>query len=336
MPESSTRSAPDEVRIWIVGLGTVGRWVADAISEGADDLAARYGLSFSVVGSATRRGGFAGADGRRWDSALEGMRATDADVLVETAASPIEGEPGAAHIREALGRGLPVVTSNKWPVARFGTELAELARERGVAFRAESTVMSGTPLVGPLTEGLAGATPRSVRGVVNATANSILSDMAAGSSYEDALRAAQAAGLAEPDPSADVDGHDSTAKAMILSALVFGRGLAPDEVQRRGISELTSEEAGVLARGGCVREVMSLEFERPGGQGSVTARVCPEVITPGDPLAGIGGTMNCVVARCDPLGEVRIAGPGAGPELAGQGVLSDLIRVGRDLAGRRT
>ena len=142
-------------------------------------------------------------------------------------------------MREALGRGIPVVTSNKWPVARFGTELRDLARQGGVAFRAESTVMSGTPLLGPLTEGLAGATPLSVRGVVNATANSILTDMAAGASYDDALEAAQAAGLAEPDPSADVDGHDSVAKAMILSGLVFDRGLDLEEVERRGISDLT-------------------------------------------------------------------------------------------------
>ena len=324
------------IRIWIVGLGTVGRWVARAISENAEALADEYGVSFLVVGSATRRGGFQAADGSRWDDSIDGMRACDADVLVETAASPTNGEPGATHMREALGRGIPVVTSNKWPVAQFGTELRELARERSVAFRAESTVMSGTPLLGPLTEGLAGATPHSIRGVVNATTNAILSDMASGSSYEDALEAAQADGLAEPDPSADVDGHDSVAKAMILSGLVFNRGLTLENVERRGITELTLEEREVLAEGGCVREVTSLEVAEPGGRGGVTARVRPEVIADDDPLAAIHGAMNCVVTRCEPLGEVRIAGPGAGPELAGQGVLSDLIRVSQDLARQRT
>ncbi len=305
------------------------------ITEDAGLLAAQYGLSFEVVGRATRRGGFVGVDDRRWDDALDGMRATEADVLIETAASPVDGEEGAAHMREALSRGIPVVTSNKWPVARFGTELRDLARERGVAFRAESTVMSGSPLLGALTEGLAGATPTSARGVVNATANSILTDMAAGSSYGDALDAAQAAGLAEPDPSADVDGHDSVAKAMILSALVFDRGLEVEEVERRGISELRSEEKAVLAEGGCVREVTSLEFSQAGGTGEVRARVGPVVIVQGDPLAGIDGTMNCVVVQAEPVGEVRIAGPGAGPQLAGQGVLSDLIRVSLDLESRR-
>ncbi len=158
--------------------------------------------------------------------------------------------------------------------------------------------------------------------------------MASGATYESALGAAQDAGLAEPDPSADVDGHDSVAKAMILSGLVFGRGLELGDVERRGVSELTSEETSALAEGGCVREVTSLEFDGRGGSGAVTARVRPEVVALNDPLAGIDGTMNCVIARAEPLGEIRIAGPGAGPELAGQGVLSDLIRVSLDLVSR--
>jgi len=336
MGETASHGLREPIRVWIVGFGTVGRWVANALAGNADEIAARYGLTFSVVGHATRSDGFVGVDGSRWENTLDGLRATEADVLIETAASPVDGEEGAAHMREALNRGIPVVTSNKWPVAQFGTELRDLARERGVAFRAESTVMSGTPLLGPLTEGLAGATPISARGVVNATANSILTEMSEGASYRDALEAAQTAGLAEPDPSADVDGHDSVAKAMILSGLVFDRALELEEVERRGISELMPEEAAVLASGGCVREVTSLEFSESGGRGEVRAQVSPEVIEQADPLAEIDGTMNCVVTRSDPLGEVRIAGPGAGPQLAGQGVLSDLIRVSLDLARQRT
>ena len=142
-----------------------------------------------------------------------------------TASPPVDGEPGLTHMREALGRGIPVVTSNKWPVALHGAELATLARSQGAAFRAESTVMSGTPVLSALTEGLAGTVPVALRGVLNATANVILSKMADGTSYEDALAEAQRAGLAERDPAADVEGYDATAKVMILSALVFGRQL---------------------------------------------------------------------------------------------------------------
>ena len=139
-------------------------------------------------------------------------------------------------MREALRRGIPVVTSNKWPVALHGLELAELARQRGVAFRAESTVMSGTPVLSTLTEGLAGTVPVGLRGVLNATANMILSQMADGTSYADALGDAQRIGLAERDPAADVEGHDTVAKLMVLSALVFGRQLRREQVACQGIT----------------------------------------------------------------------------------------------------
>ena len=197
------------MRAWVVGFGTVGRWVVDALDRHAD----RLGLDVTIVGLANARDGFVfrddgidpaqalAADGsigslpdvRRWPTALEGLRATDADLLVEVSeSSPVDGEPGAAHMREALGRGIPVVTSNKWPVAHHGLELVALARANGVAFRAESTVMSGTPLLRGLVDGLAGTTPIGLRGVLNATANFILTAMAQGATYEDALPRARA------------------------------------------------------------------------------------------------------------------------------------------------
>jgi homoserine dehydrogenase len=262
---------------------------------------------------------------------MEGLRDTDADLLVEVTASPsADGEPGFAHMREALRRGIPVVTSNKWPVALRGVELAELARSRGVAFRAESSVMSGTPLLSTLIDGLAGANPVGLRGLLNATANFMLSRMAEGESYEDALAEAQAAGLAERDPAADVEGHDAVAKVMILSALVFGRQLQREEVVCRGISDITRSEIDEAASNGRrVKHVATLEYSEPDGAGSVSARVEPDQVGGDDPLADIEGTTNAVVCRATPIGQVTIIGPGAGPQLAGQGVLSDLIAIAR-------
>jgi homoserine dehydrogenase len=339
------------MRIWLVGFGTVGRWLAAALDTHAERLAARYGVDVTVVGAASASDGFVHSEegldlgalargggrlaqlggARRWPTALEGMRSTEADLLVEVSASPaVDGEPGGSHMREALTRGIPVVTSNKWPVALHGVELAELARERGVAFRAESTVMSGTPLLSTLVEGLAGAVPVGLRGLLNATVNFILSLMSAGLSYEDALAEAQAAGLAERDPAADVEGHDSVAKVMILSALVFGRQLHLDQVARRGIDELRDAEIEeAAATGKRLKHVAMLEFAGRDGTGEVTARVEPELVSPDDPLARIEGTTNAVVFRANPVREVMVAGPGAGPRLAGQGVLSDLIAVAR-------
>jgi homoserine dehydrogenase len=342
------------LRIWLVGFGTVGRWLAGVLDSQAERLAARYGVRVTVVGLANARDGFVfdangldlmaahdlAARGRSlaelprvhaWRTALHGIRATDADLLVEvTASPPADGEPGYAHMREALGRGIPVVTSNKWPVALHGVELAELARSRGVAFRAESCVMSGTPLLSSLVDGLAGAVPVGLRGLLNATANFILTRMAEGATYEDALAEAHAAGLAERDPAADVEGGDAMAKVMILSALVFGRQLRRDEVACRGITDIArSELDAAAARGARIKHVATLAFSEPDGAGDVVARVEPEPLGRDDPLARVDGTTNAVVCRANPVGEITIAGPGAGPELAGQGVFSDLIAVAR-------
>ena len=342
------------MRIWLVGFGTVGQWLARVLRDQAGPLHARYGLDPQVVGIASAHVGFvydpdgldltaalAAAEAGRpvadlpgsehWPTALEGLHATDADVLVEVSASPPgDGQPGLAHLREALGRRIPVVTSNKWPVALDGVTLAAQARDQGVLFRAESTVMSGTPVLSTLTEGLAGAVPMSLRGLLNATNNYILTSMAGGKSYEQALAAAQATGLAERDPSADVSGLDVVAKVMILSALVFGRQLTRADVSCRGIDGLPDQALDqARAAGGTLKHVATLSFAGPGGTGAVIARVQPEVVGPRDPLAAVNGPTNMLACQADPVGEVTITGPGAGLELAGQGVLSDLIAVAR-------
>ena len=342
------------LRIWLVGFGTVGRWVASALDAQAGRFATRYGRAITVVGIANARDGFIydpdGLDlgsvlaavsagrpiteqprARVWPSAIDGLRATEADLLVEvTASPPADGEPGLTHIREALQRGIPVVTSDKWPVALRGVELAAQARRQVVAFRAESTVMSGTPVLSTLTEGLAGAVPSAVRGILNGTANLILSQMADGLSYEDALAEAQRAGLAERDPAADVQGHDTVAKVMILAALVFGRQLRREQVACRGITGITGKQARQAASaGGRLRHVATLAFSGPDGSGTVTARVRPEALPGSDRLASIDGVTNAVVCQASPVGAITIIGPGAGPQLAGQGVLSDIIAVAR-------
>ena len=339
------------VRVWIVGLGTVGQWLVRALGEHRATLGERYALSFDVVGLANLRDGFvyreqgidirpalriAGAGGSlrdldgvaAWPTALDGIRATEADVLVEVSASPAaSGEPGLSHLQEALRRGIPAVTSNKWPIALHGVQLTALARSRSTSLRAESTVMSGTPVLSTLNDGLAGARPTAIRGVLNATANFVLSEMAGGKRYDDAVTDAQRRGLAERDPSDDLDGHDSVAKVMILAALVLRRQLRRDDVSRRGISSIDDDAVSqATAEGLTVREVATLGPSN-GRPGSLIGRVEPVALSNDDLLARVDGTDNAVVCQADPLGEIAVRGPGAGVSLAGQGVLSDLINV---------
>jgi homoserine dehydrogenase len=347
-------SAPVRIRVSIVGLGVVGAWLLGAIDRHRDRLRDEYGLALSVVALASRRDGFVhredgieiadalalrarGASiaelpgARHWPTALAGLEATETDVLVEVSQSPAAGgEPGLAHLRHALRRGVSAATSNKWPVALAGVELRELAERHRAGLRAESTVMSGTPVLAALTTGLGGATPLRLRGVLNATVNLICSRIAAGGTYAEALAEAQAAGLAEPDPTADVDGFDTVAKLMVLSALVFGVQLEIGDVARRGISQLADADIeGARARGLRIRELATLDVD--GGRAAV---VEPSPLSPGDPFFDVEDTTNAIRLEVDPIGEVGISGPGAGPKQAGQGVFSDLVALARERAGR--
>jgi homoserine dehydrogenase len=242
-----------QLRLTIVGFGTVGRWLASAAHRQRSWLATERGVDVTVVGVANRREGFiyraAGFDiaelveraaarppladypgARRWESALEGLAQTETDVLAEASGTnPREPEPAVSHIRQALQRGTHVITSSKGACAAAAVELLALARRHGVQCRMESTVMSGTPVLSTIREGLAGARVMAIRGILNGTANHILTLMAQGRDYPAALAEAQAQGYAEPDPTDDVAGHDVVAKARILGAIAFSRvrGLFP-------------------------------------------------------------------------------------------------------------
>src|SRR5207244_5495039 len=161
-----------------------------------------------------------------WTDILEGLQATGGDGLAEaTGATLRQAETGLSYIRSALAQGMHVITSSKGPVALAGLDLLAVARVHGVQLRMESTVMSGTPVLSTIREGMAGTRIRAIRGILNGTVNSILSAMATGRGYAEALAEAQVQGYAEADPTADVEGYDAMAKTLILAFLVFGHSL---------------------------------------------------------------------------------------------------------------
>ncbi len=353
-----------QLRLSIVGFGTVGRWLATAVHQRRAWLAAECGVAVSLVSVATRRGGFihhdAGLDipalldlaaagrpltdypgAQRWDSALEGLAQTECDVLAEASnTNPREEEPALSHIRQTLERGTHVITSSKGACAAAALELGALARRRGVQFRMESTVMSGTPVLSTIREGLAGTRAVAVRGILNATANHILTLMAGDLDYPTALADAQAQGYAEPDPTDDVEGHDVVAKVRILAAVAFGRAVPLDQVIRRGITEITPDEIEQAARDGCrIKLVASVQLRPESasvGRASLPleARVEPVALPLTDPLARIDGVLNALTIETDTVREVTIIGPGAGPEQAGQGMFAELVALARS-AGHR-
>jgi homoserine dehydrogenase len=337
------------IRLSIVGFGVVGRWVADAIHRRRAWLASECGAEVRIVSVATRRDGFVHLDAgfdipmllelvssgrplatypgvRRWENALQGLTETPCDVLAESSnTNPRDPEPALSHIRAALERGTHVVTSSKGPCAAAAVELGTLARHRGVQFRMESTVMSGTPVLSTIREGLAGARVTELRGILNGTANYILTLMAGGLDYDAALADAQERGFAEPDPSDDVDGHDVVAKVRVLAAVAFGRSLSEESVFRRGIAGVSLESVQkAVTDEQRVRLVATL---RSVDGGDVEARVEPIALGFIDPLARVDGVMNALTIRTDTVSEITIVGPGAGREQAGQGLFADLVAV---------
>jgi homoserine dehydrogenase len=345
------------LRLSIVGFGTVGRWLAAAVHRRRAWLAAECDVAISIVSVATRHDGFihhdAGLDiptlldltaarrpltdypgARRWDTALEGLAQTECDVLAEASnTNPRAPEPALSHIRQSLERGTHIITSSKGACAAAALELVALARQRGVQFRMESTVMSGTPVLSTIRDGLAGTSAVAVRGILNGTANHILTLMAEGRDYPAALADAQAQGYAEPDPTDDVEGHDVVAKVRILAATAFSQAVPLDHVIRRGITGITLDAVQQAARDGCrIKLVASVRFRSEGGEhvsSDLEARVEPLALPLTDPLARVDGVLNALTIETDTVGAVTIIGPGAGPEQAGQGMFADLVALAR-------
>lgn len=345
-----------QLRLALVGFGVVGQGFAELLATKHTYLKQHYEVDIALVGVANARHGFIYHQNglhiptlleliakqrplteypgiTHWESALEGLRATCADVLVEVTPTNLhDAEPGMGHIRMALSKGMHVVTANKGPAALAAAELVTLARHSGVQLRMESTVMSGTPVISTIRDSMAGARVYAMRGILNGTTNYILSAMASGRDYAEVLADAQTKGYAETDPTADVEGYDAVAKTLILAALVFGYTLKPEQVVRQGITTITREQIQAAQnQGKRVKLIASLRLLSgdAGREDSLEARVEPAELPLADPLARVDGVMNALTIQADTLSEVTIIGPGAGHIQTGQGLLADVLACAR-------
>ncbi len=337
------------ISLALLGFGNVGRAFARLLLRKRADLAERYGITFRVTGIATGRHGIAiDPDGLDLTRALELVEAgqslaplsrktipdtgaflaeVPADVLFEnTPVNHETGEPAITHIRTALARGMHAITANKGPVVHAYGELARLAAEKGRRFLFESTVMDGAPIFSLFREALPGARLLAFRGVLNSTTNLILTRMEAGETFEEAVAYAQSIGIAETDPSADVDGWDAAIKVAALVTVLMGIPLKPQEVEREGIRSITAEKiATARAEGKRWKLVCSARRE---GEG-VLARVRPEKVSPDSPLYGVEGTTSIVQFETDVLGLLSVIEADPGPETTAYGLLADFLNAVR-------
>ncbi len=320
------------MRVALLGCGNVGGALAELLVARQDDIAARTGIRLELVGIAV-------ADiGRprpatippalfETDSAALAVR-TDVDIVVEL----IGGlHPAHELIESALRAGKPVVTANKAVLALSGAELADLAAAHGVDLLYEAAVAGAIPVIRPLRESLAGEQIVRVMGIVNGTTNFILTRMEEdGVGFDDALAEAQRLGMAERDPTADVEGHDAAAKAAILAALAFGSDVVDVDVHREGISGIAAADVAYANRLGYSVKLLAIAELVDGGP-ELSVRVHPAMVPKSHPLASVRGAFNAVFIEGAVSGELMLYGRGAGGGPTASAVLGDLVDAARNL-----
>ena len=263
---TSAPSTDRHLRVAVLGCGNVGAALVGILQSRAGALAVQSGAEFDIAGIAVHD-----LDAPRPDHVPRQLLTTDAAALVadpdvDIVVELIGGlEPAGALVRAALDTGRPVVTANKALLASHdGVALRTLARERGVDLLYEAAVAGAIPLVRALRESLTGERIHRVMGIVNGTTNFILTKMGEqGADYPSVLAEAQALGLAERDPTADVEGFDAAAKAAILAGVAFGYDVSDDAVLREGITGISADDVAFARRAGYVIKLLAI-VERSG------------------------------------------------------------------------
>jgi homoserine dehydrogenase len=328
---SQAHPAPT-VRVALLGCGNVGGALAEILLTRSDDVAARTGIRLELVGIAVahpEKPRPAAVDPALIDTDAAALVARDdVDVVVEL----IGGlHPAHELVEAALRAGKPVVTGNKALLAVAAAELAEVAASAGVDLLYEAAVAGAIPVIRPLRESLAGEQIERVMGIVNGTTNYILTRMEEeGAPYDEVLREAQALGLAEADPSADVDGHDAAAKAAILASLAFGSDVVDADVHREGISGLDAADVAYANRLGYAVKLLAVAELVDGGP-EVSVRVHPAMVPRTHPLASVRGAFNAVFVEGAVSGELMLYGRGAGGGPTASAMLGDLVDASRNL-----
>jgi len=319
------------LRVALLGGGSVGAQVARLLLEQGDELANRVGASLELVGIAVRD---LGAE-RTVDLPRE-LFTTDAESLILGADIVIELmggiEPARSYILMAINSGADVVTANKALLAEHGQELFAAAEQVGAQLNYEAAVAGAIPIVRPLRESLAGDQVKRILGIVNGTTNFVLDRMdTAGDTMEEALATATALGYAEADPTADVDGYDAAQKAAILASLAFHTNVPLESVYREGITAVTPAQIESASKAGYAVKLLAIceRLTDENGTDGVSARVYPAMVHRSHPLAAVHGANNAVFVEAESAGSLMFYGAGAGGVETASAVLGDLVSLAR-------
>jgi len=334
-------------RIILCGMGTVGRAFTRLLQERRGQIAKKYGLDIEMA-AAVDVGGVAVADqgtlplddllvhvdadgtvetfsshGRPGVSGVEAVSSIPAEVMVETTPTNlVDGEPARGHIFAALNNGLDVVSANKGPLVLFHREILDLAKAKGCRIFMSAATAAALPTLDVGLICLAGANVLAVEGILNGTTNYILTRMHLEKcSYETALKAAQEMGIAETDPTLDVEGLDTRNKIVVIANHIFDKHFGLDV---EGITRITPADIDKAVEAG---KVIKLVGSAELNEGDVTISVGPKVLETEHPLAAVNYAEKSISYLTDTMGRVTVTGGKSSPVGAAAALLKDLIHT---------
>jgi homoserine dehydrogenase len=321
----------DPVKVGIIGLGNVGTGTLEILAENSAQIALKLGFPLEVRAICSRSVASlslppALASAIRTANWREVVDRPEIEIVAE-----LVGGTGVAReiIEAAILRGKSVVTANKELMALAGAELWDHAIAARINLAMEASVAGGIPIHAVLREGISGDRISTLYGILNGTCNYILTEIERrGASFEEVLVEAQKAGYAEANPSADVDGYDACSKLAILSALAFGERIGPADIYTEGIRRVAPidfEYAHQLNH--TIRLVCTARQTTAG----LILSVRPSLVPQSTILASVRGAYNAVWVRGRYGGDTFYYGRGAGPHPTGVAVVSDLMRVAREI-----
>ncbi|MFO7944312.1 MAG: homoserine dehydrogenase [Anaerolineales bacterium] len=343
-------SSPKKHRLALLGFGNVGQAFARLLLEKENTLKEEKGVVFQVTGIAT------GSHGRAIDPAgidlekalslrqsgdpldpistskaktiRDFIQECPADTLFES--TPVNyqtGQPALDYLQAAIQSGMHVITANKGPMVHGYRKLVDLATSRGRSFLFEATVMDGAPVFSIARCGLPAADITGIQGILNSTTNLILTRMEQGQSQEEAVAYAQSMGIAETDPSGDLDGWDAAVKMAILVNVLMKIPLKLSDVDRSGIREINQKEIKEAAEKNKRWKLICSAQRQEGRKSGVLAQVQPRLVEPSSPLYHISGTSALLQVESDVLGTITLQEEEPTPMTTAYGFLADLLNV---------
>jgi homoserine dehydrogenase len=319
--------SPRSVRLGLLGLGTVGGGLVELVARNARLIEGRSGVRLEIVRALVRdlaKPRPIGRD-RLTQDAAQIVEASDVDLVVEVMGGL---EPAREYTLRALRAGKPVVTANKALLAAHGDEVFSEAARADVGVGFEASVGGGIPIVRALAGGLVANEVEELIGILNGTSNFVLTRMYKDRlGFAEAVALAQAGGLAEADPSYDVDGLDAAHKLAILTELAFQTKAPVGQIEREGIGQVEPVDIRVADEFGYV--IKPVAVARRQGE-SLDLRVHPALVPFEHPLGPVSDEFNALMVRGDAIGQMVFHGKGAGSLPTASAVLSDIVEIARN------